>query len=83
MTFSFFGTIRQEHNDRLQAVLKRLCSAGITLNSRKCEFCKTSLTFLGHVIDQGGITADSKKTTAIQLMETPKAVSELRRFLGW
>ena len=33
-----FGTIRQEHNSRLQAVLKHLYSAGITLKSRKCEF---------------------------------------------
>ena len=61
---------------------KRLSSAGITLNSRKCEFCKTSLMFLGHVIDQRGITADPNKTAAIQQMETPKSVSELRRFLG-
>ena len=77
-----FGTTTQEHNSRLQGVLKRLSSAGITLNSRKCEFCKTSLTFLGHVIDQRGITADPNKTAAIQQMETPKSVSELRRFLG-
>ena len=46
-------------------MLKRLSSAGNTLNSRKCEFCKTSLTFLGHVIDQRGITADPNKTAAI------------------
>ena len=29
-----------------------------------------------------GITADPNKTAAIQQMETPKSVSELRRFLG-
>ena len=50
-----FGTTRQEHNSQLQAVLKCLSSAGITLNSRKCEFCKTGLMFLGCVIDQKGI----------------------------
>ena len=77
-----FGTTRQEHNSGLQAMLKLLCSAGITLNSKKCEFCKTSLMFLGHVIDQRGITADPNKTAAIQQMETPKSVSELRGFLG-
>ena len=38
--------------------------------------------FLGHVIDQRGITADPNKTAAIQQMETPKSVSEHRRFLG-
>ena len=63
-------------------MLKRLSLAGITLNSRKCEFCKTSVTLLGHVIDQRGIAADPNKTAAIQQMETPKSVSELCRFLG-
>ena len=38
--------------------------------------------FLGHVIDQRGITADPNKTAAIQQMEIPKSVSELCRFLG-
>ena len=38
--------------------------------------------FLGHVIDQRGITADLNKPAAIQQMETPKFVSELHRFLG-
>ena len=63
-------------------MLKHLSSADITLNSSKCEFCKTSLTFLGRVIDQRGITADPNKTAAIQQMETLKSVSELCRFLG-
>ena len=38
--------------------------------------------FLGHVIDQRGITADPNKTAAIQQMETPKSISELHGFLG-
>ena len=38
--------------------------------------------FLGHVIDQRGITTDPNKPAAIQQMETPKSVSELHRFLG-
>ena len=47
-----FGKTKQEHDVRLQAVLKRLSSAGVTLNSKKCEFCKNNITFLGHVINQ-------------------------------
>ena len=81
MIFSFWHN-QTRHNSRLQAVLKCLSSAGITLNNRKCEFFKTSLTFLGRVIDQRGITADPNKTAAIQKMEIPKSVSELCRFLG-
>ena len=52
-----FGTTRQEHNSQLQTVLKRLSLAALHLTVyRKCEFCKTSLTLLGHVIDQRGIS---------------------------
>ena len=77
-----FSRTKQEHNNRLQAVLKRLSAAGVTLNSKKCEFCKTQITFLGHVINHQGILADLNKTAAIELMESPKSVTELRRFLG-
>ena len=77
-----FGSTKQQHDNRLQAVLKRLSAAGVTLNSKKCEFCKTHITFLGHVINHHGISADPNKTAAIELMEPPKSVTELRRFLG-
>ena len=53
-----FGKTKQENDIQLQAVLKRLSSAGVTLNSKKCELCKNNLTFLGQVIDQQGIAAD-------------------------
>ena len=52
------------------------------MNSAKCEFSKNRLIFLGHVIDPQGISPDPSKTTAISQMDTPKSVSELRRFLG-
>ena len=77
-----FGKTKQEHDVRLQAVRKRLSSAGVTLNSKKCEFCKNNITFLGHVINQQGIAADPNKTAAIVQMETPKSVTELHRFLS-
>ena len=42
-----FSRTKQEHNNRLQAVLKRLSAAGVTLNSKKCEFCKTQMLQCG------------------------------------
>ena len=49
-----FGQSQQEHDQRIQSVLKRLTKAGITLNSEKYEFSKGSVKFLGHVIDEAG-----------------------------
>ena len=45
--------IRKEH--RLMAVLRRLESAGVTMNLRKCEFAKDQVQFLGHQVSKAGI----------------------------
>ena len=57
-----FGQSQAQHDIRLRTVLERLSTAGITLNSSKCEFSKNQLIFLGHVISQNGV---SSKTDAI------------------
>ena len=77
-----YGAGTEEHDTRLVAVMKRLESAGVTLNSDKCEFSKDKVKFLGHVIDAEGIHADPSKTSAILQMDAPNNVTELRRFLG-
>ena len=77
-----FGKDQTEDDQRLKAVLRHIEKAGITLNPQKCEFSKNKLTFLGHVIEAHGITADPEKTKAIVEMSPPTNVPELRRFLG-
>ena len=77
-----FGRNQQEHYERLHKVLKRIEAAGITLNLDKCEFDKTEVTFLGHVVDSNGIRPDSSKIKAIKDMAAPENIHELRRFLG-
>jgi hypothetical protein len=76
------GRDEKEHTDRLNKVLQRIQSAGATLNPAKCEFQKTKLKFLGHLIDEEGIKVDPEKTIAIEKMATPTNVPELRRFMG-
>ena len=77
-----YGKDAAEHKSRLQATLKRIQSAGITLNEGKCQFYQSRVTFLGHVIDENGISPDPKKTAAIQEMSQPSSITELRRFMG-
>ena len=77
-----WGKDQKEHDAHLEAALSRIKSAGATLNRAKCEFDKTKLLFLGHVIDENGIQPDPEKTAAIQEMNPPQNVTELRRFLG-
>ena len=56
-----YGSSKQEHNERLEAVLKRIQSAGITLNQDKCEFGNETIKFLGHLINSNGVSADPQK----------------------
>ena len=77
-----FGRDQAEHDSRLTAVLTRIEATGATLNPHKCEFNKSSLKFLAHVINSNGIQADPDKTETIRKMKHPTSVPELRRFMG-
>ena len=76
-----FGRNQQEHDARLHSVLRKFQEAGATLNPEKCEFSKTCLSFLGHIVDKHGISPDPNKTRAIREMERPRSVTKLRRFM--
>ena len=77
-----FAVSQKEHDQRLAAVLDRLKEVKVTLNSDKCEFSKSTVTFLGQVIDHTGIPPDPNKVKAIVQMKTPETVIELLRFLS-
>ena len=77
-----FGKDVQEHDARLEQVLQQIQAAGATLNQEKCQFRKSSIKFLGHLVDATGIRPDPDKTSAIANMPTPKNISDLRRFMG-
>ena len=77
-----FGRDKDEHDQGLLVALERIEAAGATLIPEKCEFGKTSLKLLGHIVNQEGIRADPDKTAAIQEMKPPTAVPELCRFMG-
>ena len=48
----------------------------------KCDFWMTSVTFLGHVISEKGISVDPKKVKAVQSWPRPTSVTEIQSFLG-
>ena len=48
----------------------------------KCEFWLDEVSFLGHVITNGGIAVDPGKVRDVLKWEPPRTVSEIRSFLG-
>ncbi|GBG74007.1 hypothetical protein CBR_g17717 [Chara braunii] len=49
---------------------------------QKCEWAKTQVLYLGHVLDGDGIKPEDSKIAAIRDWATPRTLTELRSFLG-
>ena len=77
-----YSKTKEEHENLLAQVHKRLEEASLQLNAVKCEYRKSEITFPGHVIDANGCKPDPRKVDAIKDMSEPKDTTELRRYLG-
>jgi transposase InsO family protein len=70
------------HMVHLQTVIDKLTRAGFTINAGKCNFCRREISFLGHVISDGGVSPDPRRIDAILSHPRPKNQKQLRQFLG-
>lgn len=72
----------EEHVQHVRQVFNRLRENGLYAKPSKSSFAHTSISFLGHIIEQGKIRMDSKMVTAIKDWQPPKTVHDVRSFLG-
>ncbi|GBG71876.1 hypothetical protein CBR_g10812 [Chara braunii] len=77
-----FSKTLQEHQGHLRQVLEKLREANFKINAKKCEWAKTQVLYLGHVLDGDGIKPQDSKIAAIRDWPTPRTLTELRSFLG-
>ncbi|GBG60161.1 hypothetical protein CBR_g3404 [Chara braunii] len=63
-------------------VLEKLREANFKINAKKCEWAKTQLLYLGHVLDGDGIKPEDSKIASIRDWPTPRTLTELQSFLG-
>ena len=77
-----FGKTFDEHQDFLKLVLNRLCQASFTLKPSKCQWARTEVKYLGHLISADGIKPDPGKVTVVRNFPTPVNKTEVRAFLG-
>lgn len=75
-----YGKTEVEHNANVQAVLGKLQSHGIRLNT-KCQFNQSGLDFLGHKISPEGIQVDDKYKDIVNA-SVPADKKTLQSFLG-
>jgi hypothetical protein len=72
----------EQHLEDLQKIFDRMRQHGLTMKLSKCQFFRKKLTFLGHDLTAIGIRANSTKIEAIQKIQPPTSLQELRTFLG-
>ncbi|KAL1555793.1 hypothetical protein AAHA92_11493 [Salvia divinorum] len=70
------------HGAHLAAVLELLRSNKFFVKLSKCSFCSLTVEYLGHVISDGQLKADSAKLDTMTAWPTPRTVKQLRGFLG-
>lgn len=70
------------HSERLREVLRRLQASGIKTQKSKCDWLRSSITYLGHKIDAEGLHPTEDRIEAIKQMPVPKNTTQLRSFLG-
>lgn len=77
-----YSESKERHMEHLQKLFGRLQDYGVLINTSKCHFGQSKVTFLGFNVSAEGISPLESKTQAILDFPTPKNTKELRRFLG-
>src|SRR5438128_1564585 len=77
-----FSKIEEEHEEHLRMVLQKLRDHQLYAKLSKCEFWLKEVSFLGHVISGGGVSADPGKVRDVLTWKTPQNVGDIRSFLG-
>jgi len=87
-TFSYMDDLlvasptKTAHQADLHMVMAKLEEHGLVVNNEKCQFFKTSVEFLGHVVNKEGIQPPPARVEAIQKYPRPTTCSQLLSFLG-
>ena len=77
-----FSDDLEEHRRRIQQVFEILRTNHLFLKPQKCEFEVNRVKYLGHIIGNGEVRMDPKKTQAVKEWPAPQNVKELQQFLG-
>jgi hypothetical protein len=72
----------RDHEEHLRLVLQKLRYNQLYAKYSKCEFWLDEVSFLGHIISNGGISVDPGKVREIVGWKLPSSVTEIRSFLG-
>ena len=77
-----FSKNESQHLEHLETVFSHLRETGLKMKQSKCDFFKSDLHYLEHLISPEGISLLPNKLDCIQHMPVLKNVKEIKQFLG-
>jgi hypothetical protein len=73
----------EEHLEHLHIVLMKLKEVNLKLNISKCEFAKTNICFLRHIVNKEGTQPDQQKIKVVIKFLVPVSITNVHVFLGF
>ena len=77
-----FSRTPEEHLKHIEIIFQKLKAAGLKLKESKCDFFKSEIHYLGHLISDKGIQPLPEKLDTIRNMPHPRTPKEIKQFLG-
>ena len=74
-----FSNSEKEHLLHLEEVFRQLRKAGLKMKQAKCDFFKSQIHYLGHLISEDGISPLLDKLDSIKNMPALKCVKEIKQ----
>lgn len=72
----------EEHTAHLRLLFERLQAYHLAINVAKCEFSRTNINFLGHLVSPEGIRPLPERVEVIRNFKKPATIKELKSFLA-
>ena len=73
----------EEHDKIMRQVVKIATEWNLKLNFNTCHYRKSSVKFVGHLLSDKGLEADSEKIRAVKDVPAPENKDDIRRFRGF
>ena len=77
-----FSQTPEEHLKHIEIIFQKLKIAGLKPKGSKCDFFKSEIHYLGHLISDKGIQPLPEKLDTIGNMPHPQTPKEIKQFLG-
>ena len=78
-----YSKTREEHLSHVDEILTLLEKNEYYVKYKKCDFMKTEVKFLGHIISPDGLKVDPDKISTVKQWKPPTDKSSIRSLLGF